>query len=90
MNSEVISQLRTLIGFFMFSMLLIALIGALLFAFWIWMIIDCAKRNFRKDMDKVVWILVVVFLNVLGAAIYYFVVKVADNKIPQKAKNRKT
>lgn len=43
-------------------------------AFWIWMIIDCAQRK-MKDNDKVVWILIIVFLHWIGATVYYFVVK---------------
>ena len=85
MNSP-IESIRFLLGFFLLYMLLIVVAGVLLFAFWIWMIIDCAKRNFRKDIDKVVWILVVVFLNVLGAAIYYFVVKVPKKSLKEKKK----
>jgi len=42
--------------------------------FWIWMIIDCAQRK-MKDNDKVVWILILIFLGTIGATIYYFVVK---------------
>ena len=80
MNNEAIASIRTLLGFFMLMMLLVVVIGALLFAFWIWMIIDCAKRKFRNETDKVVWILVIVLLSVLGAAIYYFAVKINDKK----------
>lgn len=42
--------------------------------FWIWMIIDCAQRK-MKDNDKVVWILILIFLGSIGALVYYFVVK---------------
>ena len=84
MNSEIITPIRTLLGFFVLMMLLIVIICALLFAFWIWMIIDCAKRDFKKELDKVVWILVIVFLSVLGAAIYYFAVKINDKKKVKK------
>ena len=52
--------------------LLIGLVSLAATIFWIWMIIDCAKRDFK---DKVVWILIIVFLHILGAVIYYFVVK---------------
>ena len=41
--------------------------------FWIFMIVDCATRKFKNDNDKVLWILLIVFLNVLGAVIYYYV-----------------
>jgi len=84
MNSDLVTLMRTFLGFLMFMMLLVVVIGALLFAFWIWMIIDCAKRNFRKDTEKIVWILVIVLLSVLGAAIYYFAVKINDKKGKKK------
>jgi cytochrome c oxidase assembly factor CtaG len=45
------------------------------FIFWILMIIDCAKRKGLSDQERVVWILVLVFLHAIGAAIYYFAVK---------------
>jgi len=60
---------------FMFFMLIIVILLVLGLIFWIAMIIDCAKRNFKKDSEKIVWILVLIFLGVLGAIIYYFVVK---------------
>src|SRR3989338_3153778 len=55
-------------------------IGVLLFLFWLWMLIDCLKRNFKGDYEKIVWILVMIFLHILGAVIYYFVVKIGDKK----------
>ena len=60
---------------FMFFMLIIVILLVLGLIFWIAMIIDCAKRNFKKDAEKIVWILVLIFLGILGAVIYYFVVK---------------
>ncbi len=48
--------------------------------FWIFMIIDVAKRKFPNDSDKIMWILLVVLLGVIGAIVYYFVVKRADKK----------
>lgn len=66
-----------------FIIAIVALIVAfvvLATAFWIWMIIDCAKRDFRKDNDKIVWILVIVLLQLLGAIIYFFVVKNSKKK----------
>ncbi len=48
-------------------------ISALLTAFWIWMMIDCASNEPSEGNDKVVWILVVVLTGFIGALIYYFV-----------------
>lgn len=71
-------------GIFFSFMLFAFLAGAILFAFWIWMIIDCIKRDFKKDVEKVVWILVIVLLGFLGALIYFFVVKIHDKKKHKK------
>ena len=42
----------------------------LLFVFWIWMLVDCIKNARLTDSEKVVWVLVIVFLHALGALIY--------------------
>ncbi len=68
-------------GFTWVLISLIILVILSLWVFWIWMIVDCVKRNFKNDNDKVVWILVLVFLGILGAIIYFFVIKnKQDNK----------
>lgn len=54
------------------------LVGFFVFIFWIWMIIDCLTR--KKFEDKLVWILVLLFLNVLGAILYFFLVKSKKNR----------
>jgi len=71
----------TLLGFGLawFVILLIILIGLALWVFWIWMIVDCVKRDFKNDGDKIVWILVLVFLGMLGSIIYFFVIKNKDS-----------
>ena len=57
------------------GVLLIVGLVLFFFIFWIMMIVDAAQRKFRSDSDKIVWILIIVFLHILGAIIYYFVVK---------------
>jgi len=52
------------------GVLLLILTG---FAFWIWMIVDCATNEPSTGNDKVVWIIVIVFTHFVGALIYYFV-----------------
>lgn len=51
------------------------IIAILLFALWIWMIIDCAKRGFKSDVEKIVWIVVIVLGTWIGALVYFIVVK---------------
>ncbi|MAF50989.1 MAG: hypothetical protein CMH64_02755 [Nanoarchaeota archaeon] len=53
-----------------FSPLIIAVLGA----FWIWMLIDALKKNFKGN-DKLVWVIVLLFSHIIGAVIYFFLVK---------------
>jgi len=71
---------------FMLLILFIIALAVFLFVFWILMLIDCAKRNFKNDNEKVVWIIVIALLGAIGAAIYYFVVKINDKKVSKKKK----
>jgi len=54
--------------------LILVIIGIFLFVFifWIWMLIDCLQRKFK---DKLLWVLVIIFAGILGAILYYFLVK---------------
>ena len=56
-------------GFLVFILLFLTF-GLAGFVLWIWMLIDCAVNEPSEGNDKVVWILVIVFLNWLGALIY--------------------
>src|SRR3989338_11594016 len=44
------------------------IIMLLFFVFWLWMLIDAIKN---QEENKLMWVLLIVFLNVLGAIIYY-------------------
>ncbi|MGD0360300.1 MAG: PLD nuclease N-terminal domain-containing protein [Bryobacteraceae bacterium] len=61
------NSLQTL---FVLCVLLLFLAG---FAFWIWMLMDCATKEPSAGNDKIVWILIIVFTQIIGALIYYFV-----------------
>lgn len=65
----------TMMLLFILGILIFLGIFVFLFVFWIWMIIDCVKRKFKNENDKIVWILVLIFLSFLGAILYYFIVK---------------
>jgi predicted neutral ceramidase superfamily lipid hydrolase len=47
--------------------------------FWIAMLVDCIKRKFKEDAEKIVWLLVM-FTGVVGSLIYYFIVKRRDTR----------
>jgi len=51
-----------------------------LLALWIWMLVDCIKRdenNFPSlgENTKIIWILIIALAGWVGAIIYYFMVK---------------
>ena len=50
-------------------------LGVLFFIFWIWMIIDGIQRKFKNDLEKVIWIIVIIFTSWIGAIVYYFAIK---------------
>ena len=77
-------MIGALIGGMVFLVLLFIALAVFLFVFWIKMIIDCAKRNFKAENEKIVWILVIVLLGFLGATVYYFAVKADDKKNGKK------
>ena len=40
--------------------------------FWLWMLVDALQR--KHFDDKLVWILVMLFLSIIGSILYYFLV----------------
>jgi hypothetical protein len=52
-----------------------AIVGLALFAFWIWMLIHAISNKGLKDTEKLIWVIVILFLHFLGAMIYFFVGK---------------
>lgn len=53
-------------------------IGIFSLVFWILMLVDCAKREFDEENEKITWILVLALTGIIGAIIYYFMVKRKD------------
>lgn len=43
------------------------------FVFWVWMLIHAIKNKGLSDTEKIIWVLVILFVHVLGALIYFFV-----------------
>lgn len=48
-------------------------LAALAFVFWIWMLVHAITNKGLTDVEKIVWVLVVLFLHFLDALIYFFV-----------------
>jgi hypothetical protein len=50
-----------------------ALIGLLVFAFWVWMLVDAITNRGVTDTEKILFVLLVFFLPFIGSLIYFFV-----------------
>ena len=53
--------------------LLFILLGLLAFIFWLWMLVECASKEPSHGNEKIIWMLVIIFLNGLGATLYFFI-----------------
>jgi hypothetical protein len=42
-------------------------------AFWIWMLVECLTKEADTGNTKIAWLLAILFAQIIGAAIYYFV-----------------
>jgi hypothetical protein len=51
------------------------LLGILYFIFWVWMLIDCFTNQRLQGTEKLIWVLVILFLHVLGPLLYFFIEK---------------
>lgn len=51
-----------------------------LYILWIVMLLDVIKRDFKNENDKMMWIVILALTQIVGAIIYFFMVKSADKK----------
>lgn len=72
-------------GFGILLALLLAPIVLCVFAFWVWMLIHAATNKGLTDTEKLMWVLIIVFVHFLGALIYFFVGRPKKNLPPVAA-----
>ncbi len=69
------------------------IIGLALSLFWIWMLVDCLARDYRefgticsdKSADKLIWILLLLFIPLVGALAYHISVRRRTRPLPAAA-----
>lgn len=77
---QITKGLGSLLGIFGSIFIVLFIIALLATIFWIYMLVDCLKRKFKNDTDKVLWAVVIFFLHFVGAVVYYFAVKRENHK----------
>ena len=55
-------------GFSYWTILALVFFLVGIFSFWLWMLVDCANSD---NQGRVKWILLIVFLNIIGALLYF-------------------
>lgn len=50
-------------------------VGIILLALWLWILVDCARRDFRNGVEKAIWILALIFTPFIGAVVYLVAIK---------------
>jgi hypothetical protein len=53
-------------------LIILSLIG---FIWWITLLVDCSKRTFASPSEKALWFIILIFVHIIGAFLYYFMVK---------------
>jgi len=46
--------------------------GAIYLIFWLWMLIDAITATHLSGTEKLIWVLVIIFLPCLGSVLYFF------------------
>lgn len=55
------------------ELLFLLLILSVLFLLPLIALVDVIRSNFRSSNDKLIWVLVVLFLNIIGAVLYLLI-----------------
>ena len=53
----------------------LAVIASIFLIFWIWILVDCARRKFKNSLEKIVWLIIIVLMGWIGAFVYFVVIK---------------
>jgi cytochrome c oxidase assembly factor CtaG len=62
-------MIATLLGLIFFILFILASV------FWIWMLIDAIRNNRLDSTEKLIWVLVIIFLHGLGALLYFLIAR---------------
>ncbi len=50
--------------------------------FWIWMLVHAVTNRGLTDVEKVMWVLIILFVHFIGALIYFFVGRPKQKTVP--------
>ena len=59
----------------MFTTAAVCLFSLLTFVLWLWMLINAIKNPSLSSNERIIWVLVIIFLPCVGSLIYFFMAK---------------
>jgi hypothetical protein len=62
-------------AFKLIFVLISGIISILCFVFWLWMLVHAIGNKALSDGEKIVWVVVIIFLPFLGSVLYFFIGK---------------
>ncbi len=68
-------SVENIFGTMVLMWLMAGVIGFLGFTFWVVMLFDCMNNDSFKDNEKPLWLIIIIFGNVVGALVYYLLRK---------------
>jgi len=66
----------------MLFILFFLLIGLGCIALWIYCLVDIVRANFKGESDKLIWLLLVIFLPFIGSILYLIIGQ--NQKAPER------
>ncbi len=55
------------------QLLMVLFIVLTLGTLWVWALVDSIRSEFANSTNKIIWVLVIMFLPLLGALLYLFI-----------------
>jgi hypothetical protein len=59
---------------------LIVILALAATVFWIWMLIDCMRREPPESLEKLTWAVVILLGTIVGALVYYVIRKLPRDR----------
>jgi len=59
---------------------LLVLAAIAMTVFWIWMLVDCLRREPPDSLEKLTWALVILLATIVGAVVYYVIRKLPRDR----------
>lgn len=63
----------TIIGIGGAELIFIFLVGGFVLILPIMALVDVVRSEFRGTNDKLIWVIIIVFFNIIGALLYYII-----------------